>query len=497
MAITLPDVRLALIMRINKIHPFKVLIVLTLLLTACQGTETSTPPVVESTPGKTHTPSLTGTAGPKRLTATPTPPIVSENLINLSPEVLQGLDLSLWHVWPGTLGETLDTLVADFNNTNSYGIKVRATYQGNYDELYEKIDAAIQSGELPNLAVGYPYEILSWAKEGDIVADLKPYLKDADWGLNAQEMNDFNPVLWGQDITQDLHLGIPAQRYGLVLYYNSSWARELGFDDPPQNTQEFKEQACAAAQANRGDAEPDNDGTGGWFVDTSPSSVLSWLYAFGSPVVDRQDNGYRFNTSQTRQALAFLKDLHDRGCAWQTETGFGDEAFAQREALFVTGSIAGLPIQNDAMEENNNRDDWTVIAFPSPRTKPVMDVYGPDFAILRSTPEEQLAAWVFLRWFLSPEVQARWVAAGQTLPLNSQTIDLMETFMNEHPHWEANIKLLPYAKGEPALESWSAVRWVVSDVGTQMFRSYFTADRIPATIDLMDETAAELHERFQ
>lgn len=497
MAITLPDARMALIMRINKIHPSKVLIVLTLLLTACQGIETPTPPVVESTPGKTLTPSLTATASPKRRTVTPTPAIVSENLINLSPEALQGLEVSLWHVWTGILGETLDLLVSDFNTTNPYGIKVQATYQGNYDEISEKIKAAIQSGGLPNLAVGYPYDILSWASEGEVIADLKPYLKDADWGLNVEELNGFNPLLWGPDVPQDPRLGIPAQRYGLVLYYNTSWARELGFDDPPQSPQEFREQACAAAQANRGDADPDNDGTGGWFVDTSPSTVLSWLYAFGSIVVDPQGDGYRFNTPQTRQALAFLKDLHDRGCAWEAETGFGDEALATREALFVTGSVAGLPVQNAAMEENNNQDNWTVIAFPSLANQPVMDVYGPNFAILQSTQEEQLAAWVFLRWLLSPEAQTRWVAAGQTLPLNSQTLDRMETFSKEHSQWEEIIKLLPYAKSEPALESWSVVRWVVSDVGTQMFRSYFTADRILATIELMDDTAAELHERFQ
>jgi hypothetical protein len=37
------------------------------------------------------------------------------------------------------------------------------------------------------------------------------------------------------------------------------------------------------------------------------------------------------------------------------------------------------------------------------------------------------------------------------------------------------------------------VRWILNDVGTQIFRYYFTPDRIPATLELMDETAAELH----
>jgi hypothetical protein len=40
------------------------------------------------------------------------------------------------------------------------------------------------------------------------------------------------------------------------------------------------------------------------------------------------------------------------------------------------------------------------------------------------------------------------------------------------------------------------VRWAVSDVGTQVFRSYFVPERIPATLQLLDETAAELDESF-
>ncbi len=48
-----------------------------------------------------------------------------------------------------------------------------------------------------------------------------------------------------------------------VMFYNNTWASELGFDAAPQTADEFKEQACAAAAANDADDTPDNDGTGG------------------------------------------------------------------------------------------------------------------------------------------------------------------------------------------------------------------------------------------
>ncbi|MDP6932558.1 MAG: GMC family oxidoreductase N-terminal domain-containing protein, partial [Myxococcota bacterium] len=42
---------------------------------------------------------------------------------------------------------------------------------------------------------------------------------------------------------------------------------------------------------------------------------------------------------------------------------------------------------------------------------PAPNVYGASVAICRTTPERQLAAWLFLKWFTEPEQQARWVVA--------------------------------------------------------------------------------------
>ncbi len=43
---------------------------------------------------------------------------------------------------------------------------------------------------------------------------------------------------------------IPISQSANVIFYNSQWAKELGFANPPTNYAEFKEQACAATAAN-------------------------------------------------------------------------------------------------------------------------------------------------------------------------------------------------------------------------------------------------------
>lgn len=469
---------------------------LALVVTACQNTSTGTPQVGRPSPNPSQAAEATKTSVPQTRAA-PTPRATAEFTIGLSPGDLQDIEVSLWHVWPGTLGTVFNQLVADFNATNEFGVQVNAAYQGNYNGLNEKVAAALSNGGLPQIAVGYNYTLIAWNERAETLVDLNTYVNDPAWGLSEQEQSDFYTVFWDQDEVDGLRVGVPAQQFGLLMYYNATWAQELGFENPPQSPRQFSQQSCAAAQAKRSNDDLADDGTGGWVVNTSPSGVLSWMYAFGSEVVDPQGTGYQMDTSQTEAALAFLKELHDNGCAWEINGEFAGEEFAERQALFITASIADLPEQSGAFTESGNADEWIVMPFPAPAGEPVVDVYGPAFTIFRASGAEQLAAWTFLRWFLSPDVQARWVSAGHTFPIRAATTDHLDEFTADHPQWTQALELLPYAKSEPDLGSWSVVRWALSDVGTQMFRPYFTADRIPATAELLDETATELHERFE
>jgi hypothetical protein len=95
----------------------------------------------------------------------------------------------------------------------------------------------------------------------------------------------------------------------------------------------------------------------------------------------------------------------------------------------------------------------------------------------------------------SPEQQAGLVAAGSSFPTRTGALEQLEDYAADHSQWNEAQSLLEHAHSEPAFPSWENVRWVVGDVGTQVFRYYFTADRIPATLELMDNTAAELHAR--
>jgi multiple sugar transport system substrate-binding protein len=406
------------------------------------------------------------------------------------------MQVRFWYVRPGGIaGEgQVERLVDEFNRSNTWGITVTAVPYESYEALYQQVDTP-QGDDVPDLLAGYSYQLRGLDRDGSLLADLSPYIQDPLWGLSAEEQAGFNPLFWQQDVVAGKRLGLPFFRTAQVLYYNLSQAKELGFISAPETPVEFAAQACAAAQANRRQEDEALHGTGGWAVSTDVPTMEGWLYAFGSAITSQEAPSYALSTTQTTQAFIFLKGLFDKGCAWSAEAAFPSKEFVSRQAIFISGSLAGLDTQAEAFRAASNKDAWTVLPFLSPRGRPVVPAYGPSFAVLKSSPEKQAAAWLFARWAINPQNQARWIEDSASLPLGEGVLPLLAAYKSGHPQWAAALELLPEARLEPSLASWSEVRWALSDAGGRLFSPLFPADLIPQMVGMLSDTAAELDAR--
>jgi ABC-type glycerol-3-phosphate transport system substrate-binding protein len=434
-------------------------------------------------------------------TSTPTPHSV---LPAVDPAVLHGASISFWHTWSGQAEDVLDDLVEQFNASNEWGIQVEAESQDNPDTLFTRVQDALQSDDPPDLVVGFPYQALDWDAQHELV-DLAAYLDDPAWGLAQGEQSDFYPVFWDQAVIppdssnspEGKRLGVPAMGSGQLLLYNQSWAKELGFESPPSTPEELRQQACRAAQANKQDEDSTNDNTGGLILSTHYSPVLGWIAGFGGQALktgaaSSQASPYAFDTPEVREAFAYLRNLYDQGCAWYSEPSYPEQDFARRRGLFATGSITTLPYLESLVAQEGKGDQWTVIPFPSPSGEPAISAYGPSIAMFSSDPQHQLAAWLFLRWMLSAENQARLAGANSTFPTRISSLEYLQEYKNAHPQWAAALEALPYAQAEPGLRSWKTVRWALSDAATQLFRSYFEIGQVPELVRFLQRTANEL-----
>src|SRR5439155_13787483 len=60
------------------------------------------------------------------------------------------VSITFWHGQSGVLGDRLNDLITKFNA--SHKVQVQGTFQGTYDQLYQKIVSAIQAGSVPDMA---------------------------------------------------------------------------------------------------------------------------------------------------------------------------------------------------------------------------------------------------------------------------------------------------------------------------------------------------------
>ncbi len=440
----------------------------------------------------TTTPASNLTSG--LLTGTPfdTPTLVTTltpaSRIEVTPEALRGIRIQVWHAFTGPAADVFTRQLAQFNTLNQWDIVVYQTVYGDYPTLFENTDSALTSTRRPDLVVALPEQTLSWEAKGAVV-DLNSYLYDTTWGLTASEMADIPATFWTQDQANGHRLGAPAQRTARFLFYNQTWARELGFDSPPTTTDEFRQQACAANAYYRKDAIKQNDGYGGWIVNTQPDTVLSWLLAFGGGVT--QNGNIRFTTQANLSALEFLKSLYDENCAWISTEPNPYGSFARRSALFVTGDLAEVPLLTQTMSRLGDSDEWTVLPFPA-ENGVVLVTSGPSYTLLKTTPEKQLASWLFIRWLLSAENQAKWVEATGLLPLRFSALDLLAGYRADHPQWAIAVGYLPVMQGTPQLTSWRKAQYILADGTGFVFRTNLSVDKIPSILDEMDATVEEL-----
>jgi ABC-type glycerol-3-phosphate transport system substrate-binding protein len=474
------------------------LLMLIVLTTACGSGQTIPTTQVLQTTLTVSSPLPTSTSRPVAK-ATPTATQLAVPTLPVDSASLWGAHIRFWYVLPGGLPNSapanpIGVLVDEFNRSNTWGVTVEAASYESYEQLIQQVDSP-QGGDLPNLLVGYPYQLRLLDETTHTLVDMTPYVQDPRWGMSIQEQDGFNPLFWEQDVVLEKRLGLPFFRSAQVLYYNLSQARELGFLAPPATPSEFSAQACAAAQSNGKSTDPATRGTGGWAVNTDVPTMEGWLYAFGSDITGLDDQSYTFSSTQTTQALTFLKELSDKGCAWSAENAFPSKEFASRRAIFIAGSLAGLDDQAKTFIASSSQDNWTVIPFPSPHGKPVITVYGPSFALLKSSPEKQVAAWLFARWMVSPQNQANWIENNASLPLGAAVLPLLDAYKSRHPQWAAAVALLPDARLEPHTASWDEVRWSLNDAGGRLFSPLFPAALIPQMVGMLSDTAAELGAR--
>lgn len=407
---------------------------------------------------------------------------------------LSGTTISYWH--PYNEGDprkdAMDAIVEAFNAGNEFGITVEALGQASYSDIEDKVNAGIQSGDLPDIAQAYTSALNNWDMV-EVVVDLEPLIYDSVYGLTGEEVADIYPSVLESGLSADgKRLGWPMSQSANAVVYNFTWAQELGFDSPPTTPEEFKEQVCAAAEANLTDDNPDNDGGTGMVWYPSTSNLLSYVHAFGGDLLNDEGTAYEFNTPEVKAAAMYINELRDAGCTFETES-YPNPEQGERLALVTLSSTSGLKYYGYAFADAGNETDvWGFLPAIGPDGGRGTDAYTQTVGVFKSTPEREMASWLFIKYLTSPTNQAAWIEASGYLPTQYSVADMLTDYIAEVPQYQSTMAIAELGQMEPeTFPAWYSVRRAFEDAAAQLYAAT-TEEEIDAILAELDITAAEL-----
>ena len=370
--------------------------------------------------------------------------------VTIPAELPEGTTITYWHEWDGAQQEAIDIIINDFNENNAYGITVEQVYQGNTGGLRDQLTAAITSGELPNLSGAIFADVAQSYYLDGVLVPLDAYYNDPTWGFTAEEQADLNQSLLdinriqGEPYNGQL-LAWPIGVSGTILSVNLDMLSALGYDAPPATFEEFHDIACAANEMTGANGED----VMGFPIRLNNFDLYSFALSNGAQVYDPETGYYNFTDEGFISTLQFFQDLLAEGCAYIPETAFQNtQHFAYSLNPMAVGSSVGVPfIRSDiaASVEAGGAEiaNWTNTTTPWTEGNRTLQVSMRSIGMFVSTPEEQLATWLFIKHMASTASQVTWTEFAQYQPYTTSGLEaLTEEWLAENPQFASVRELM-------------------------------------------------------
>lgn len=343
-----------------------------------------------------------------------------------------GVTISLWHARStGANYDQLTAAIKEFNDTNPYGITVEEVFQGNNDEVAQKTMTAIAGRTAPTLTTLTVTYITEFATNG-VLADMSGY---AERDKESYPMDNYLDALLEFSYYDGQLISFPYCRSTAVFYYNKAMFEAAGYTEAPKTMEDLAVACKAIIEKNEG-VDGLSFGNNDWFVG-------NFLVQLGSTEIDADDQGMTcLEDGSMLKVLSSWKGWIDDG--WCIAPTVATAATNIRE-LFYQGKLACFLESSGGMTNilrlsRENGVDAGVAYLPYlAEGKPACPAGGTNLAVLASaTPNEQAAAWEFIKFLGSDAQSADNAIASGYLPITKSAAetDVLKAYWAEKPEYK-------------------------------------------------------------
>ncbi len=336
-----------------------------------------------------------------------------------------GVEIDFWHIQATIYGEAITEMVQEFNATNEWGIVVNESFKGSYQELNQAVRAALAGGGAPDVSMAYENDVLEYVAN-DVIVPLDSYLESDNFGVSEDDLGDLvDGVLARQRVdAYDGHtLSWPHGNSSMGLYYNADLFAEAGIAEPPVDWDEFLAQARQLKET-----------TGLAYAAMGPAKNAVFYNMLRSKGITPYDTGAattEFTSRESIESLELLSQLFTEELVYTAADT--EQEFTNERTATEIGTTARTSTKIDQI---GDKFDWSVALTPQETDEPITQLFGGNHVILASAdPEQELAAWLFMRWFADTDAQSIYAARTGYSPAVKSALDtpLLSTNYQENP----------------------------------------------------------------
>lgn len=349
--------------------------------------------------------------------------------------------IKFWYAYTDKIQENNENMVKKFNETvgKEKGIEVIAEYQGSYDDVHQKLQAAHISGEVPAVSVMEIASIETFANNG-LIVPLDEYIQK-----DNVDTSDFYEGLLENCIVNDNFYGLPYLRSTPILYLNTTLLSEAGLNpEGPKTWEELETYARTIKEK-----------TGKYGISMySYDWVLEGFFLqHGTSILSEDRKSTNLNTDEGKEIFTFFQNLAKddiiRTHSGDDSSKVSADILNQNSAMWFA-STADLTKNLQIAEENNFEINTAFL----PKAKEYgVPTGGCNLVITsKASDKEKQAAWEFIKWITSPEQAAISTVTTGYVP-TSKTVTETEAIQNlfkERPQFKVALdQLESYGHGRP------------------------------------------------
>ncbi|MFD7310324.1 ABC transporter substrate-binding protein [Promicromonospora sp. NPDC059942] len=338
-------------------------------------------------------------------------------------------EITWWSNHPGVSQEVEQQLIDDFKAESGISVKL-VTAGADYDEVAQRFQAASQTDDLPDLVIASDVWWFRYHLNDQImpVDDVMEFL-DADAA-------DFQPALYSDYEYEGQHWAVPYARSTPLFYYNKDLWEAAGLPDRGPETWAELEEWDASLKKE----VPEKGSTFG--LSTGPSWGAWWFENMIWGQGGAYSDGFEL-TLDTPEAIAGGQFVHDLFHKSGVATLSADDAMADFSSGLIASTIGSTGSLKGALDAA--KFEVGTAYLPDGPQGGGTPTGGTGLAIPSSkTPEEQLAAAMFLEFLTNTENTATFSQATGYMPVRTSAVesDTMKATYEETPQFRTAVDQL-------------------------------------------------------